>query len=128
MPRKIRPTDAFIQRCTNEMQERNELVIPPDKMREIVESEPTLVRASKDYPDNAGRGLDTYDREYLYLAVAKSIGWNDWPVLSSDDGESREFMKCLCDAGYVPGLTREMIEIYDRGEAPAQKRARGELV
>jgi hypothetical protein len=126
MPKQIIPTDAQIRRCAAVLLERNEIVIEPTKLREIVEAEPTLCRCLKYYP-NEGDSLDTFDRGYLMFAVAKSIGWDDWPSFSDGD-RNGEFLRCLCDAGYIPGLTRDMMDIYDRGEAPAQKRARGESV
>ena len=125
MPRKVIPTDAQIAICAATLLKRNDVVIPAEKLREMVESLPSLVLNLRHYYAGAD-DLDTYDRGNLGWLVAKSIGYEDWPCLGDSEEHNKEFLRVLCDAGYVPGLTREMLDLYDAGMAPAQIRAREE--
>ncbi len=110
MPRVIdKTTEAAIDVAERSLLSHHEMVIPREKLREIIESDPVIVRCLRHYPADA-TDFDTYDRGYLLWGVANSIGYEDWPGLGMCNADQAEFLKCLCDAGYVPGLTREMLD------------------
>lgn len=109
MPRLMIVTDAQLAICAATLLKRNSVVIPTERLREIVQGEPKLVLNLKGYFDHA-TDLDTYDRGYLGFAVAKSIGFDDWPCNGDSDDHARRFYLALVDAGYVPSMTSADVE------------------
>lgn len=77
------------------------LVIPQDRLREIVESETEWAASLSDYTETA-TGLDSYDRDYLLWVVAKSVGFEDWPSNSDSEAKAAIFSRALGEAGYIP--------------------------
>ncbi len=110
MPRPVPRSKLAL--CAAELLSRDSVVIPEDKLREIVESEPKLVKCFRYYNRDA-TGLDTYDRGNLSWAVAKSLGFEDWPCLGDTDETKDSFFRALVSAGYVPGMTVEMLDRED---------------